>query len=158
MKITDLIVRFAVSSAGAAFDRHVVRYTGHSFVSFAFARAYGVDYNAPLLLTTIGARTAKKRSVVLPLFQAGKHLAVVGSKGGMRSDPHWVHNLRANPEVWIRVDRKLRPARARIAMGQERVELWREITALAPVYLSYQENCRKTREIPVVVLESCPTR
>ena len=52
MKFIDVVVRFAVTPAGAAFDRHVVRLTGHSLVSWVFARASGVDYNAPLLLTT----------------------------------------------------------------------------------------------------------
>lgn len=56
MNLTQVIVRFAVTPAGAAFDRYVVRFTGHSLVSWAFARANGVEYNAPLLLTTIGAR------------------------------------------------------------------------------------------------------
>lgn len=154
MKLTDLVVRFAVSPAGAAFDCYVVRFTGHSLVTFVFARAYGVAYNAPLLLTTMGARSGLKRSAVLPKFEAGANLAVVGSKGGAPTDPHWVYNLRANDQVWIRVGRKLRPARARIAKGEERSKLWREITALAPVYLSYQENCAQTREIPVVILES----
>jgi deazaflavin-dependent oxidoreductase (nitroreductase family) len=154
MKLTDLVVRIAVSPAGAAFDCHVVRFTGHSLVTHVFARAHGVDYNAPLLLSTIGARSGKRRSAVLPKFEVGSKLAVIGSKGGAPTDPHWVYNLRANAQVWIRVGRKLRPARARIAKGDERAELWREITALAPVYLSYQENCAQTREIPVVVLES----
>jgi deazaflavin-dependent oxidoreductase (nitroreductase family) len=94
---------------------------------------------------------------VLPHFPAGPDLAVVGSRGGLPTDPHWVHNLRANPQVWIRVKRVSRPAQARIAKGDERAALWREITAQAPVYLDYQKNCEQTREIPVVVLHETPT-
>lgn len=152
MKFSEVIVRFAVTPGGAALDRFVVRFTGHSFVSWLFARADGSHYNAPLLLTTIGARTGLKRSVVLPHFPAGSDLAVVGSKGGLPTDPHWVYNLRANPQLWIRVNRALRPVEARIAKGNERAELWREITARAPVYLAYQKSCEQSREIPVIVL------
>ena len=99
MKTSDVIVRFAVSPVGAALDCYGVRYTGHSFVSWVFARAAGVQYNAPLLLTAIGAVSGKKRPVVLPGFAVGDALCVVGSRGGMPTDPFWVRNLRANPQA-----------------------------------------------------------
>ena len=152
MDLSGWIVRFAVTPAGAVLDQYCVAFTGHSFVAWAFARANGVPYNRPLLLTTVGARSGKKRRAVLPWFAAGEDRAVVGSRGGMRSDPHWVHNLRAHPQVEIRVDRKTRPAMARIVEGEERAALWKEITARSPVYLEYQERCAKYREIPVVVV------
>ncbi len=152
MKASELVVRFALTPFGAALDRHAVRLSGHSPVSWLFARAYGGPYNRPLLLTTVGRRTGKKRNAVLPYFPAGAAIAIVGSRGGMPWDPKWVHNLRANPQAWVRIDRKRRRVRARIAQGEERQKLWAEISARAPIYLSYQGRA-KTREIPVVVLE-----
>ena len=42
------------------------------------------------------------RTVVLPYFSAGKgRVAIVGSRGGMPTDPHWALNLRADPNATI---------------------------------------------------------
>ncbi len=157
MSASDWVVRFAVSPFGAALDVYAVRYTGHSVVSFAFSKAYGSPYNKPLLLETTGARTGKRRRAVLPYFPAGEAIAIVGSRGGMPQDPNWVHNLRANPDAAVRVDRKRRMVHARIATGDERASLWPEICAQAPIYRTYQERA-KTREIPVVVLDEITDR
>lgn len=152
MKASEVVVRLAVNPAGAALDRWGVRFTGHSIVSWIFARSEDVQYNAPLLLTTIGAVSGKQRTVVLPHFSAGDALCVVGSRGGMATDPYWARNLRANPQAWIRVNRKLRPVRAHFTKGEEREALWAPITERSPVYLEYQHRALKHREIPVIVL------
>jgi len=153
MALVDRVVSFAVSPTGAAIDRHCVRWFGHSPVSLVFARASGQVYNVPLLLTTTGRKTGRPRSVVLPYFVSGDTVSVVGSRGGMPTDPHWVLNLRARGECKIRLSRQDASARARIAEGDERTRLWSEITARAPVYLEYEERARGHREIPVVVLD-----
>ena len=152
MKASEVLVRLVVSPAGAALDRFGVRFTGHSAVSWIFARAEGVEYNAPLLLTTIGRVTGKKRTVVLPHFPAGDALCVIGSRGGAPSDPYWARNLRANSQAWIRVNRKLRCVQAHFAEGTEREVLWASVTQLAPIYLEYKQRAREHREIPVIVL------
>ena len=153
----DRVYRFAVSPAGRALDRLCVRWLGRSPFGMLAARHRGVAYNPHVLLTTLGRKTGRPHTVVLPCFPAGEQIAVVGSRGGAPSDPHWVSNLRVAPECWVREQRVLRRAEARIATGSERAELWRSITERAPVYLQYQERANGIREIPVVVLESRPT-
>lgn len=148
------VVRFATSAFGAELDRVLVRWTGHSLVNLLFSRATHVEYNPPLLLTSIGARSGEPRRAVLPYFPAGEHIAIVGSRGGMPSDPHWAHNLRANPEATVHVARRARRVRARLAAGAEREALWRPITEQAPVYLTYEKRAAGHREIPVFVLEA----
>jgi deazaflavin-dependent oxidoreductase (nitroreductase family) len=155
VRASDRVVRFAVSPFGAALDVHCVRYTGHSLVGLLFAKTYGSPYNQPLLLETTGARTGRRRRAVLPYFPAGDAIAIVGSRGGMPTDPHWVHNLRANPEALVRIARRPRRVRARIATGGERAKLWAGICERAPVYVAYQKRAT-TREIPVVVLDPFP--
>lgn len=152
VKASERIVRLLVSPGGAKFDRFVVRLAGHSLVSWVFARAEGVPYNPPALLTTIGSVSGKRRTVVLPTFVASGKLCVVGSRGGLPSDPYWARNLRAEPRGWIRAKRRLRPVSARFATGEEREALWKSITAEAPIYLEYQGRARAHREIPVIVL------
>jgi hypothetical protein len=55
------------------------------------------------------------RETVLPAFPtADGRLLIVGSRGGARTDPHRAHDLRANPEVSIRHERKDDVVRERI--------------------------------------------
>ena len=154
MKGTELAVKVAFTPAGAVVDRFCVRHLGHSPVGWLFARAGGVPYNPPLLLVTVGRRTGAERPVVLPYFDAaGGRIAIVGSKGGLPSDPHWARNLRAHPEARIHADRREHRVRSHLAQGAERSALWKEIVLLAPVYAEYQERAKAHREIPIFVLE-----
>jgi deazaflavin-dependent oxidoreductase (nitroreductase family) len=154
VKGSQLAVKLALTPTGAAVDRFCVRHLGHSPVSWIFARSEGVVYNRPLLLVTVGRRSGKQRIVVLPHFRAGAgRVAVVGSRGGMPSDPYWARNLRAHPQAQVIVDRREHRVRVHLAHGEERASLWREIVARAPVYAVYQERAKEQREIPVFVLE-----
>ncbi|MBK7950233.1 MAG: nitroreductase family deazaflavin-dependent oxidoreductase [Deltaproteobacteria bacterium] len=153
MKLSQVAVRFAVTPFGAAFDRVCVRYLGESPVSMIFAHSEGVDYNAPLLLTTRGRKTGEQRTVVLPYFSAGKgRIAIVGSRGGLPTDPHWARNLRADPAATIFVRRRSVAVDAQVVEGPERALLWESITTRSPVYLTYQKRADGHREIPVFVL------
>ncbi|MEZ4281793.1 MAG: nitroreductase/quinone reductase family protein [Myxococcota bacterium] len=155
MKLSQVAVRFAVTPFGAALDRFCVRWLGHSPVSVIFARSEGVDYNPPLLLTTTGRKSRRQRTVVLPYFAAGKgRIAIVGSRGGMPTDPHWALNLRADPNATVFVRRRSVAVEATIASGSERELLWGSITTRSPVYLNYQKRAAGHREIPVFVLSA----
>ena len=152
MSLLNLVIRFAASDAGRAVDRFAVRWTGESLMNFMFSRLTKSPYNKPLLLTTIGAKTGRKRTVVLPFFEIDGKIVVVGSRGGMPTDPFWARNMRANPSIWIRIDRKLRAATAHLATGDERQHLWDTITAREKVYIAYQERAKPYRELPFFVL------
>lgn len=159
MKLSQLAVRLAVTPVGAALDRWAVRFLGESPVSWVFARSEGVDYNPPILLTTRGRKTGRDRTVVLPHFRADHvvpgAIAVVGSRGGMPSDPHWARNLRAHCAARIWYERREIPVDVQLAEGALREPLWKSITERSPVYLAYQERARAHREIPVFVLTAC---
>ena len=120
-----------------------------------FAHSEGVDYNAPLLLTTRGRKSGEKRTVVLPYFSAGKgRIAIVGSRGGLPTDPHWARNLRADPAATIFLRRRSVAVEAKVAEGSERRAPGNSITARSPVYLTYQKRADGHREIPVFVLSA----
>lgn len=157
MKFSQLAVQIAVTPLGATIDRYCVRFFGESPVSWVFAKSEGVDYNPPILLTTRGRKTGRDRTVVLPHFRAdvlGKvgRIAVVGSRGGMPTDPHWARNLKANLQGRIWYDRREIEVDVELLEGAAREPLWKSITERSPVYLAYQERARKHREIPVFVL------
>jgi len=108
---------------------------------------------APMvLLTTTGARSGRNHTTPLVHLPLGEgRLAVFASKGGAPDHPAWYYNIRVNPEVIVEVRTERYPARARIAQGEERDDLYRRQSELFPAFAEYQ---RKTaRVIPVVVLE-----
>ena len=107
-----------------------------------------------LLLTTTGRKS--KRALTLPLIygKTAKGYAIVASKGGAPAHPAWFLNLRDDPTVEVQVVADKFRARARIASGAERADLWKQMAAIYPPYDDYQR--RTNREIPVVVLEPIP--
>jgi deazaflavin-dependent oxidoreductase (nitroreductase family) len=154
MNGTKLAIRFALSPTGAAIDRFCVRCFGHSPVVWLFTRSDEAAYNRPLLLTTIGRKSGQPRSVVLPYFElGGGEVAIVGSRGGMPTDPHWAHNLRAHAEAEVHMRRRRRRVRTREVTGDERERIWPELVARSPVYADYQERARAHRLIPVFLVE-----
>jgi deazaflavin-dependent oxidoreductase (nitroreductase family) len=105
-----------------------------------------------LLLTTTGRKSGKPRDVPLIYGEAdGKHV-VVASRGGTPTHPVWFLNLEANPECEIQVSTKHLRVRARVAEGEERERLWRQMASIYPPYDDYQQSAGE-RTIPVVVLE-----
>lgn len=103
-----------------------------------------------LLLTTIGRKTGKRRTTPLIYLADGERMAIVGSAGGLATDPTWVLNLRAYPEVLVEVGRRTLRMRAETAEGAERERLWPLLTEM---YHGFEEMQQATtRRIPVIVL------
>jgi deazaflavin-dependent oxidoreductase (nitroreductase family) len=103
-----------------------------------------------LLLTTVGRKTGKERSVPLLYLTDGDRLVVVGSVGGAARHPDWWLNLRANPEARVQVGRRTLQVRAELAGPEERRRLWPLLVAMYPPYDDYQKAT--SREIPVIIL------
>lgn len=136
---------------GLAIDKVIVWTTGYSLVTAQYAWAGGTPYFPTLMLWTTGARTGRTRSCCLPYFRVGEELVLRGSNGGGPTDPHWVHNIRARPEVRVRIDRKTRSARAHVAHGAEWDSLYAELCRQSRSTLAYQTMCAP-RQLPLVVV------
>jgi deazaflavin-dependent oxidoreductase (nitroreductase family) len=139
---------------GKAVDRLICRLTGHSFITFEFAKAAGQPYmRNNLLLTTIGSKTGALRTSCLPYFVYGDDLVVCGTKGGGPSNPFWVGNLEADPQCWIRIKRRQVPARARVAVGAERDAVFAEIATQHHGLERYQVQTRTHgRDVAMVMI------
>ncbi len=103
-----------------------------------------------LLLTTTGRRSGRPRQVPMQYMPRGDSLVVVGSNGGRPTDPAWVGNLLAHPQVEVQIRRRVQPRTARVVTGAEREALWRELAQFYPGYPHYATLTE--REIPVVEL------
>lgn len=107
-----------------------------------------------LLLTTIGCRSGRLRTTVLPWFPHGDDLVVCGSNGGGPRDPQWTGNVRADGRVWLRANAgRQRAGDAHVADGEERDAVFAAIAPLHQGLERYQRLAsRHGRDVPLVVI------
>ena len=112
-------------------------------------KAAGMD---GLVLTTVGAKTGKRRQTLLGTFPDGyDNWLIVASAGGAAKNPAWYFNLAARPDqVQIEVGGKSLNVTATQLTGQERDAAWQRITAAQPRYAGYEK--KTDRVIPVIRL------
>jgi deazaflavin-dependent oxidoreductase (nitroreductase family) len=75
---------------------------------------------------------------------------VAGTAGGSRTDPAWLKNLEADPNVTIETGNQTFRARASIVDASERTQLWQRHVAALPHFAAYPEQTG--RVIPLVRL------
>lgn len=104
-----------------------------------------------LVLTTVGAKTGRRRQVALARFADPDHPGswlVIGSGGGSARHPAWCHNLVANPSqvsIWIAGNEvSVDPT---LLDPVERDKAWDMVVSLAPGYARYEKNT--DRQIPI---------
>jgi deazaflavin-dependent oxidoreductase (nitroreductase family) len=126
-----------------------------------YRRTYGrilgrVGGQPVLLLQTVGRRTGQRRTTPVQYLADGDTFVIVASNAGAARPPAWYLNLGANPHARIRVGARNIDVRAQEAAGQERVALWRRLTA-ANRHL--ERAARKAgRDLPLMALvASTPT-
>jgi deazaflavin-dependent oxidoreductase (nitroreductase family) len=115
-------------------------------------RIFGNVGTAPvLLLTSTGRRSGQKRTAPVVFLADRDRYIVIGSNAGNARTPAWSYNLQADPdaEIEIRGTRKL--VHARVADGEERAELWRNVNEMYEGFDDY--DAKTSRDIAVFVLE-----
>lgn len=147
-KLLDVLPPKAQTTAWKAFQG------SHVALFRASGRRLGTRFGGVtvLFLRHKGARSGIERLSPLLYVEDGQNVAIIASKGGHVKHPAWFHNLKAHPDVTIELRGEVRPVRARVAEGEERVRIWSKATAVWPDYDRYQRRAPQ-REIPVVVLE-----
>ena len=144
---------FKQASSNGWLAAHRVQYqtdpaTGHMWES---AWAGGPGPVPTLLLTTRGRRSGVESVMPLIYGRTNDHYVVIASKGGAPKHPGWYHNLMAQEKVSVQVIEDIFEATTRIAFGEERKAIWRQMVEIYPPFTDYQD--KTDREIPVVVLE-----
>jgi deazaflavin-dependent oxidoreductase (nitroreductase family) len=100
-----------------------------------------------MLLTTTGAKSRQKRTVVIGYRRHGDRYLAIASNNGNDVAPFWYRNLLKEPVATIEVGAESFKARARTATPHERPEFAKAID-----YLERQQALT-AREIPIVVFE-----
>jgi len=104
-----------------------------------------------LLLTTTGAKSGEPRLSPLAYLTIDGKTIIVGSKAGADTNPHWVHNLRANPRAHVEVGTDGYDVVARELAEDERDATYPKIVEIAPGFGDYQANT--SRKIPLFELQ-----
>jgi len=105
-----------------------------------------------VMLTTVGARTGRPRTVPVLGLPFGGGLGVIASNFGQHRQPAWYYNLRANPDAQVIVDGVRRRVRAVEADADQRAEIWEEGLRVYPGFSQYERRASH-RRISVFVLE-----
>jgi deazaflavin-dependent oxidoreductase (nitroreductase family) len=101
----------------------------------------------PMLLTTTGAKSFAERTVVIGWRPYGDRYVAIASNNAAPKNPHWLHNLKANPVATVEIGTEKFSVKARMAEGAERAEV-------AKVIDYYERQQALTpREIPIVIFE-----
>jgi deazaflavin-dependent oxidoreductase (nitroreductase family) len=104
-----------------------------------------------LIMTSHGARSGEPRRAILTYSRDGDDYVVAGTAGGSSSDPAWVRNVAAHPDVTIEIaNRTFEAAATAVAHGPERDRLWEQHVASLPHFAAYPEQTG--RVIPMVRL------
>src|SRR5436305_15041653 len=78
-----------------------------------------LDTGLPVIsVTHIGNKTGAIRKTPLMRVKDGSSYVLVGSQGGARKNPAWVHNLRISPDVEVRDETSVHTMRVREVMGE----------------------------------------
>ena len=127
-------------------DRFIFRATRrrHTFTSLATGLPI-------VMLTTKGAKTAKRRTVPVIGLADGSALVVVASNWGQAKHPYWYYNLQVDPAAEVAWRDRVWHVQAREAGESERERLWNGGLGLYPTWSTYARRAG-SRRIPIVVL------
>jgi deazaflavin-dependent oxidoreductase (nitroreductase family) len=103
-----------------------------------------------LVMTSTGAKTGEPRRAILTYSRDGNDYVVAGSASGAPTDPAWLLNVEANPEVTVEAEARQFQARATVADGADRDRLWERHVEALPHFAAYPEQ--SGRVIPMVRL------
>ena len=109
--------------------------------------------DAPMvILNTIGAKSGEPRDIPLVALADDGELYVFASKGGAPTQPDWLYNLRAQPQITVEHGTETFNARAVELDEDERKAKLDAQIALMPTFGEYVTKAAP-RLIPVVKLE-----
>jgi len=107
------------------------------------------------LLTTVGAKTGKPRTVPLLVFEDAGRIIVIGSNIGAKVHAGWAINLRANPRARLSIGGREQAVTAAEVDSPERERLWAAAERIYPGYRQYEQRAG-SRHIPVFALTPDP--
>jgi deazaflavin-dependent oxidoreductase (nitroreductase family) len=110
----------------------------------------GMHRDRLVLLTTVGAKTARQHTTPMMFHRDGDRILVVAANAGASRDPDWYRNLLREPVVTVEVGAETYEAVASVLTGADREGQWATLTSTYPFLAEYEVSAGRT--IPVVAL------
>ena len=105
-----------------------------------------------ILITHVGNKTRAVRKTPLMRVKKNNSYVLVGSNGGDKNDPVWVHNLRKNNTIKLRDREDVFSMEVREVIEQKEIDaLWGVCTEAFPPYEDYKK--KTSRQIPIFLAE-----
>ena len=102
-----------------------------------------------LVMTSRGAKSGADRRSILTYHRDGDDYIVAGTAGGSKTDPAWIHNVEAEPDVRVEIGTDGFDATASLVEdASERDRLWDDHVQALPWFADYP--AQTGRVIPMV--------
>jgi deazaflavin-dependent oxidoreductase (nitroreductase family) len=102
-----------------------------------------------LVMTSRGAKSGADRRSILTYHRDGDDYIVAGTAGGSKTDPAWIHNVEAEPDVKVEIGTDAFDATASLVTdASERDRLWDDHVQALPWFADYP--AQTGRVIPMV--------
>lgn len=139
MSYRDFINWFSVTPVGRSIARTVSSRVDPMLYKVSGGRftSVGPQVIPQLVLTTLGRKSGKERTVQLGYTEDGDDVLVVASNFGGTNHPAWSYNLDANPEAEIQVGPETTQVVASRLTDSEKAILWPKIADTIPQMKSY---------------------
>lgn len=108
----------------------------------------GMHRDRLVLLTTVGAKSGKKRTTPMMHVETDDGILVVASANAAPKDPKWFHNIEADPRVHVEEADEEYDGQATVLTGVRRATEWKKLIADFPFFEEHQ--AKVDREIPLV--------
>jgi deazaflavin-dependent oxidoreductase (nitroreductase family) len=106
-----------------------------------------------VLMYTIGAKTGLPRTIPLQCYPAGDEgVMVLASNNGQAKAPGWYFNLKAHPDIEIRLGRRKLRVRAEELPPDRRAAVWPAMRKSNPAIDGYA--AKAGRVLPVILLRT----
>ena len=106
------------------------------------------------MLSTVGRRTRRRRTIPLVCLRDGRDIVVVASNGGSDRAPEWWLNLQHHPYAELELEGRVRPVIAEQARADTYLRLAQRFADAFPCFDLYRSRTR--RVVPVIVLRLAP--
>jgi deazaflavin-dependent oxidoreductase (nitroreductase family) len=102
-----------------------------------------------LLLTTIGRKSQRQRTVAVVYMPIDDRYMVMAANVGLDSQPGWYLNLKQQPQVQIQIGTRKLSVQAEELSGAERDQCWADWVKTNPGYAGFQ--AKTSRQFPMVM-------
>jgi len=103
-----------------------------------------------LLMTTVGRKSGIERTQPLYYLEDGGRVILVASNAGTESDPAWLLNMQAKPNVLVNINGLENRMSGHVATAEEKSELWPKLTAMFPKWQMMEDRSERSFKVAIL--------